>query len=546
MSYNHQLHITKDDNDNRNKGINGHGCRTNRRNTKTTKSPKSSLFEKIESDISSMPGTHYFYDYLMAIEKRLTHTRPTIDNFYGNVFVNLNGFNNEKQLNNERFTDITLRIHFIDTHNVNQFIDIQTHKVILAACSGYFYGVFNDNFCQYSNNNNIHEIHLNIVISDPLIIKEFFRLFYLPVFDDTQLSIQKLEYIVLNSILLHALSTRFLFNSLKSYCERIIYERLDNDLFNDLFKYCAGANPCNNSNINTSDNIDTIITRYVMHDKIDMFKRIISWFICCCSDIHSNHLTYINKLREDNDNDDTIIDDNDNINKMTNKPNYQLLNQKTNTPKEDYCILKRKRKQLSTSNNNKIEMFDYISSAVEYFDKYDLYSCFIKNIQDPVTNTIHNTLIRSFNRICPSCIDNNTTIQVCRMNQHISNNTIIRKWHFYLDLTTESKKYSTIYARVINKPKIDEGRQQQRIVSPPPRDINIFSCQTSITQLSKLFNNNPSTGNIPVISNLSQFTQLHQFYLHDTDCCYKGECDICHTHNTHIFIIKYDINVTLL
>ena len=465
--------------------------------------------------------SHYFYDYLMAIHKKFQFQSIIPDNLYGNIFVNMNRFTNNND--HETFSDVTIIIHYMDGNtNTNSCVELFLHRIILTR-SDYFVRLFKEKDLTTGQEKRRFDIYLDVVIYDIDVVKEFFRLFYVSIFDDTQLHISKFEMVVSNSILLHSLSSQFLFTPLRKYCKKIIFERFDLELFINVFKYCTASLPHYNNNNTDIVTTTTKILYYIIPDKIGIFKRLISWFICC-ADIHQSQLPYINLSTTVNY---------EEINRLTNTFNDKLY--KSTEIEEN--IMKRKKKRLITSNDNKIETFDYISSSIYEFEKYDLYSCYIK---EEYINNNTLTSIRSFSRVCKSCIETSQTVQICRMNQVIPYSNTIRKWNFYLELTTEQKKNSTLYAKVIDLPK-SNSRHDMHIENHT--NNSLFSCHTTITMLSKLYKNKPTKHTI--VSNLNTFTPLQQFYLHEHESCYNGECDVCHIHNTRIFIIKYDVDVSL-
>ena len=170
------------------------------------------------------------------------------------------------------------------------------------------------------------------------------------------------------------------------------------------------------------------------------------------------------------------------------------------------------------------------------FDNYDTYSFKIHYDNDKRT-----TRIRSFGRVCEACVTDKNNIHIAGINEIIPGSEFRRKWHIYMNLNAESKEQSSLYvcAKHYMRDPLNSG--QYNLMVPQP----LMKCQAQVTVLSKLYKNKPQTA-LPILSSLETFTQLHQFYLHEPALCYHGQCDVCHTTQTRLFIVKYEIDATTL
>lgn len=436
----------------------------------------------------------YYYEYISSLQKKMA--LPMLS-------MNHGGFVNESRrvVDEEKFSDITLRIQFDDICGFPMSIDICIHRVILSRKSAYFDSLFGDDFSH--SGNSMIPLRVALHYDDAPIVKEFFRLFYEPIFEDSHFTTSQYEYIVTNALSLYQMSEQFLFHALRKYCKHKIFERFDISLFSTIFNYC----------VTNTTAVATAASKplYVIPGRESLFKRLISWFVCC-ADVHGSQHPFINVCPVDDDDDD---DDTMN-NTITGAPNSFIPPPQEHTDEES-----RKRRRPSGSNDKKIETQIYMRNMIENFDQYDLYSFFIHHDTESRT-----TRIRSFGRLCEACVHNKSTIHIARINQLMPDNTR-RKWHFYLELAKHDTEISSLYAQVVS----NDGKNKT------------LQCQTRITVLSKLYKNKTQVA-IPVISSLESFTDLHQFSINEPEFCYHGECDVCHASQTRLFIVKYEIDAT--
>ena len=429
----------------------------------------------------------------MAIQKRLAPdgvSPPPVllkggSQCLSQAFVNVNGLG----LNTQTFTDITLRLHYKDYDNNTLHQEIRAHRVILAACSDYFARMF-DYAARTQPASTVCDIYLEDTMSNKdamTLLPQFFALFYQPVLDDTQFSIHQLEQIVGQVLALRTLATQFLFTALEQYLTHKLYERLDIQVFVAVFIYCLTP--------------VSVGAYQLIDERVSLFRRLIAWFVCC-ADIQDYHLPHLNRIMEL---DTTNMD-------CESSPDQRQLFQGSDDIREK----NRKRKRLSTSNDTKVAIFDFMSGLVAQFDAHDLYSC--RTHELPETGE---TEIRLFQRVCTQCIGDRKQVHIARANQ------IHRKWFFYLDLTMNHESRSTLHAKIVDSNGNSSG--------------TTVSCKTTITLLSRLFENRPQTNDRPVVSSLEHFTSLIGFRLHDASHCYLGECDVCHSHNRRIYVVRYDV-----
>ncbi len=438
----------------------------------------------------------YFHEHISNLKRKMA--LPLL-------VANHQGFVNESidSMNNEKFSDVTLRIQFENVDLFPTFIDIQTHRVILSRKSAYFDRLFSK--FKDTGLNKVIPLHIALHYNDAPVVVEFFRLFGVSVIGDNHFTAHQYEFIVTNVLIMHHLAEQFLFHALRKYCKHKIYERFDVSLFDTIFNQSVARRNNNNNSNEHNTNIETENEEsnkplYVIPGRESLFRRLIAWFVCC-ADTHGNHLPYIelsgNMVTEDNH--------------ITGAPNSLIPPPQQHN--EDY---NRKRKRLSSSNDKKVETLLYMREAIENFDLFDLYSFAINH--DIATKT---TRIRSFGRLCESCVHSKNTLHVARINQIMPEGSR-RKWHFYLEI---EKDQSSLYVRVDNMSSTS---------------LPTMLCKSQVTVLSKLYKNEPQVSPT-VMSSLDTFTKLNQFCINEAEFCYHGECDICHVSQTRLFIVKYEI-----
>ena len=554
-------------------------------------------------------------DYIKQQYDRLTNHYP-MNMFHGKSFINYSRLHQYK----EKATDIILMIHYYkdinDKKNSEEILEIKTHKIILMACTVYFDKLIEYNkdklshtYCHVFNNiksgcgTTIHSISSidtslsissqkisiyidSIEIDHSSILIEFFKLFYIPIFDDTQLTLNELNFIKCNILVINALSIFFQYTTLEQYCKQKIYERLDLQSFTTVFNYCIQPNPMY---------IKNKYMYYVLHDKKDIFKRLISWLMCC-ADLYNNssggklniktqqpqdeeeeygggsgntELPYNNiddDLRKYNDEysfidsfkQDHIItmnieqqeEEEEEVKRSGVAPLHHLY-------KRDKEINNNKRKRCNFNNDKKLQLIEVISSLIENYDKYDKFSNYItdnyrsdkeiNHYYSDVNHTLHHprtTKIRSFVKICIQCMYNNNTTKepyIQYINQVLPNNKV-RTWLVFINYNIDASSASLL-TRIYHDYKKTKTREEETEEEEEEEDKNLkLECHTKISTLSKLLK--PYTHDYNdkhVIMEYDKSTVLKDFKLHHSDYCYNGKCDKCNTNDTKIFIIKYKI-----
>lgn len=445
----------------------------------------------------------YYYEYIANLQKKIVQPM---------LCMNHGGFINQSSTTtglNEKFTDVTLRIRFDDIGVFPMVTDIHTHRIILATKSAYFNGLFSEGFQEGSSSSSSMMAAAPIIIpiqmqnhySDSEIVREFFRLFYMPIFEDSQFSASEYEYIVSNVLALYQLADQFFFHALRKYCKHKIYERFDVSLFSIIYNMCVSRQK--------KEGDDTKHPLYVIPGKGALFGRLISWFVCCADIQGTNHIPFSELM---------CSDSTETMNPITQQPNPLIM-----PPPQKHDDDNRKRKRLSGSSDTKVETLDYMRSAIEDFDAYDLYSFYIRHDHERRA-----TSIRSFGRLCEACVHNKKTVHIARINQVMPDQSR-RTWHFYLELAKESNNDNSLFVHVKNSGTTEP----------------LLRCNTRITVLSKLYKNKTQVA-IPVISSLASFTNLHQFCINEPEFCYHGECDVCHDSQTRLFIVKYEIDAAFV
>lgn len=438
---------------------------------------------------------YHHYENMIAIQKRAT---PLIE------MNNTSGFINQSRqtVAHTQFSDITLRIQFENTGPFPMITDIETHRFILATKSAYFESLFSQQFAstQQDPSSSIVILRLDqMPFSEAPVVREFFRLFYVQIFDDSQFTTNENTYIVTNVIVLHHLAEQFMFHALRKYCRHKIFQHLNLDTFTVLMNQCVAR---------YNEGMPHQQPLYVIPGKESLFRRLVSWFVCCARVSGNNGLPFA-----DLEGGEMPI-----INEVTQRPNSLI------PPPQQHDPYKQKRKRISESSNRKAEILRCMQNTITDFDAlYDTYSFSLQYDQ-----ASRATRIRSFGRLCESCAHNKSSFHFAVINQVMpEDDAPHRKWHIYLDLGDPMvPQSSALYVKLSN------------------HEYPML-CYTRITTLSKRYKNKVQTGMMPMIiprSSSPSFVNLQQFSLNEPEFCYHGQCDKCHLSDTRLFIIKYEID----
>ena len=408
-----------------------------------------------------------------------------------------NGFVNQPGLiDQSSFSDVTLRIVCED----GVTIDVATHRIMLARSSVFFESLFSNRFATAG-------VASLTIHGEPDVVREFFRLFHEPVFADSHLSTEKYAYIVSNVLALHQMAEQFLFQGLRKYCRHKLYERFDLNLFSLVFNQCL-VRPHHQYS--------------VIPERVGLFRRLIAWFVCC-AEVHGNTLPF-------------AVDTTQQSNSLIPPPQART--------DDGGGGGKRKRKRPSVSSDKKLELLGFMRNVVANFDDYDGYSFRIHH--GGSDNAVQ---IRSFGRVCHVCATDKSKIHIACVNEILPDGVSRRTWNIYLNLVTEGNEPSTLCVRA-NHYVLADGpapaggphhTKSYNLVHSPP----LLKCQAQATVLSKLYKNKCQPG-LLVLSSLQSFTELLQFRLCDAAMCYEGQCDVCHTTQTRLYIVKYEIDVSTL
>lgn len=507
--------------------------------------------DTLKSQLCERDDVHLYYDHVMKLASAAAHSalggsgdRDLVQpKRHYNKFINQTM---QQQLVKTDYTDIKLVIKVAEEVS----IEVKTHRFLLASCSTFMEALMRHEAAKQKQEPTHNQellltmpLDLSDSCNDPEVVRVFFRLFYVALFEDTHFTVDEIAFIITNALSLHEMALRFRYKPLMHYTKLKIYESFNMDVFPALFQYCVAYYP--DTVVGRRTELVTSKRCKVLSGKEGLFKRLISWLITCAN-IHAYHLPYLNLLSAYDvvSNGNNEADDEDIVVENSNKQQLQSSQLRWSLNTSQDSIMKKKRRRLSTHNDRKVDIYDMMCNNVDNFERYDIVSRFIA--YDDVSRS---TTIRSFNRVCLQCAGNNKKHQCSCMNLCMDKKTgFTRKWQFYIKISNDNERSSTLFGKVNYFMKDNMWIESSTAQQPP--DTNYFingclpllQCKTSVTSLSKLYKNEEVTsGSIPIISAFTDFMPLLSFQLPPESSCYNGECDVCGAADTRIFVIRYDI-----
>ena len=165
------------------------------------------------------------------------------------------------------YTDSEVRV--IDVATDATVFSVQTHRVILYAASGYFRTLMTSQF------NTGTEFSVKIDFSQleqalaEHVVRLFFRLFYVTIYDERQLSGEELRLIDEHLLYLYQLASWYDCEALRLYCERRLFGAFSLDSFKLFSDYALTESRQAESKF------------CILDERVRLFDRFIQWFQCC-------------------------------------------------------------------------------------------------------------------------------------------------------------------------------------------------------------------------------------------------------------------------
>jgi hypothetical protein len=167
-------------------------------------------------------------------------------------------------LQSQIYTDVTL--HVLDLASGGLCFQMDMHRVILHAASLHFRRLMA--FAGQSQQRVI-QIQLDMTLYPAELVRLFFSLFYVTVFDALHLSAETQQLIGENVLFLYQLASHYLFDSLRAYCETRLFASFSLDHFKLLSDYALVPSVQEPGRLSVSD------------ERLALYARYLQWYQCC-------------------------------------------------------------------------------------------------------------------------------------------------------------------------------------------------------------------------------------------------------------------------
>ncbi len=171
------------------------------------------------------------------------------------------------------YTDITVEV--CDLASGHCVFRLQSHRLILYAASLHFRRAL----AFAGQSQQVLRLFLDCGVFPEALVRLFFRLLYVTVFDAQHLSARDSEAIGENVLFLYQLATQYLVDALRAHCESLLYASFSLDHFKLLSDYVlvpSAAGPAKLS---------------VMDERIELYARYLQWYQCCVERDNNRHYT---------------------------------------------------------------------------------------------------------------------------------------------------------------------------------------------------------------------------------------------------------------
>lgn len=167
-------------------------------------------------------------------------------------------------LQSQIYTDVTLQV--LDLGSGALCLTLPMHRVILHAASLHFRRLMA--FAPPPQQATI-QIYLDMQLYTPELVRLFFALFYVTVFDATHLPAEHSEAIGENVLFLYQLASHYLFDSLRAHCESLLFASFSLDHFKLLSDYALVQSAATSNKLS------------VLDERLGLYARYLQWYQCC-------------------------------------------------------------------------------------------------------------------------------------------------------------------------------------------------------------------------------------------------------------------------
>lgn len=171
------------------------------------------------------------------------------------------------------YTDVTLQV--LDLASGVPCFSLEMHRVILHAASLHFRRmlVFN------GQPQSVIRVHLDMQLYSSELVRLFFSLFYVTVFDTAHLRPEVAQAIGENVLFLYQLASLYLFDSLRAHCETLLFASFSLDHFKLLSDYTLVQSTVTPSKLS------------VLDERVVLYARYLQWYQCCVENDNNKKYT---------------------------------------------------------------------------------------------------------------------------------------------------------------------------------------------------------------------------------------------------------------
>lgn len=379
----------------------------------------------------------------------------------------------------------------IDAATGRVVFHVQTHLVILYAASGYFRTLMAGQFdvgdnSQFSVRIDFSQLEPSLAEN---VVRLFFRLFYVTIYDERQLSSEEMRLIDEHLLYLYQLASWYDCDALRLYCERRLFGAFSLDCFKLFSDYALTENPTGDGRF------------CILDERLRLFARFLQWYQCCTDE------------KKEEDEEETT-------------PTATTLN-------EDYFLC------------NKRRIMNALLSDVENITR-----CRIPRRTITATSQAERQ-IDYYRRICHHCLTTTTTTTTrslgCLERRYFNgkevyafrlgrDETLSRR--FRVQLTLERTLTGTAERVGLKRSRSDATMEvESPDWLPAAATETVYRCHSEMVLLSK------RQVLDRVVTQLTQSVETEQartigvFERHSVDDCYQGRCDSCRRPGRSIYVL---------
>lgn len=394
--------------------------------------------------------------------------------------------------NTGQLADCKLRLH--DQTTGQHMLDIYSHKLILCSGADYFASLISN--CRQLQASVIHcasekidlfAVYLDFSWLSAELIRDFFKLFYINVFDEEHLSTEEITYIVSNVLQLYQLADYFQFHALARFCEKNLFAEMNLGYFRLLTDYC----------VEEHSQCPLTGTRYhVPLNKLRLYSRLMQWYQCCVEM-----------------GDETTVG--------------QQQDEKARPTRSQY------------HSSNKEQLLQCCAQRIANYEQCRVPERQVLAVKSPQMGR----QIRYYRKICVDCLQRQSLQQqyidmgLLQYGAAASNETYKFRLHQKSDnLFGVEMRFSASAAGAATEDMCVEIEGSEVSLN----DGALYDLSAEVSLLSKRLDNEVCRRQMDGRP-LQTVSEIGEFRLHERQMCYSGRCDGCEQRNQQLFILQMEL-----